>query len=85
MVVDSADGRLGVEHRCGELFKRRYSKQSVNHGDPTFFAPVVKNQVPNVDNPADFALGFKNQAPSVDDLSDLLRFYVFFAPIDLPS
>jgi hypothetical protein len=70
--VDSADGRSGEEHRRGELFKRRYSKSSVNHGDP-----AVKNQVPNVDNPADFAPHFKNQAPSIDNPADLLRFYVF--------
>jgi hypothetical protein len=28
--VDSADGRLGVEHRRGELFKRRYGKSLAN-------------------------------------------------------
>jgi hypothetical protein len=31
-VVDDANGRLGSEHWCGELFKRRYDKSSANHG-----------------------------------------------------
>jgi hypothetical protein len=62
-------GRLGPEHRLGELFKWRYGKSSVNHG--------VTNPIPvgvtSVDNLADFAPAVKNQVRSMTIRLILLR------------
>jgi len=55
------DGRLGAEHRLGELFKHRYDKLSTNH--------IVTDPVPvgvtSVDNPADSTTVVKNPADSL--------------------